>query len=162
MIAVSPLLLAALTLLACKKDEEPVYTQFNGTDDSLTIQVGSADLLPEVSAELSSSTGEVVVGLVSVDPGGGPIGTEHGMVVVIDDLYEHIVDRVSVRLDSGDRGEDEFELQQDSADEGVWKLTLVSVGEEDEVREDTLTVNCWDLEEDEDSEADTGTAEDQE
>lgn len=154
---VPALLLAALTLLACKKDEEPVYLQFNGENDTLTILVGEAELLPEVTAELTSSTEEVLVGTVSVDPGGGPIGTEHAMVVVIDDLYEHIVDRVSVRLDAGDRGEDEFELQQDSADEGVWKLTLVSVGEEGEVREDTLTVNCWDLEDDDDSDEETTT-----
>lgn len=144
-------------LLGCKKEAGPSYTQFNGTDDSLTIEVGVEDLLDPVQIELTSSTGEVVVGTTTVDPGGGPAGTEHAIVVIIDDLYEHIVDRVSVRLDSGDRGEDEFELQQDSADEGVWKLTLVSVADEGELRQDTLTVRCWDEEEDDDKAADTAS-----
>ena len=60
-------------------------------------------------------------------------------------------------LDLDDLGEDEFELEQDSADEGVWKLALVSAGSADEVREDTLTVRCWDQDGDDDAEAGTST-----
>lgn len=151
-----PLLVVLLSgLLACDKEEEATYSQFNGSDDTLTIQVGSSDALDAVSIELTSTTGEVVVGTASVDPGGGPVGTEHAIVVEVYDAYQHIVDRVSVRMDAGSRGEDEFELTQDSADEGVWKTTLVSAGEADEVREDTLTVRCWDLDGDDDAEAGT-------
>lgn len=151
-----PLLVVLLSgLLACDKEEEATYSQFNGTDDSLTIQVGASETLDAVSIELTSTTGEVVVGTAQVDPGGGPVGTEHEIVVEVYDAYQHIVDRVSVRMDAGSRGEDEFELTQDSADEGVWKTTLVSAGDADEVREDTLTVRCWDLDGDEDAEAGT-------
>lgn len=141
-------LLVALSLLACSGSEEITWTQFNGTDDSLTIDVGVPDVEPAVSVDLSSSTGEVVVGTATVDPGGGPIGTEHDVVVEVFDDYQDIVDRVSVRLSSDQRGDDEFELDQDSADEGVWKTTLVSVGSEGEVRQDTLTVRCWDQDDD--------------
>lgn len=144
-------------LLACNKEEEATYSQFNGNDDSLTIQVGAASELDPVVIELTSTTGEVVVGAATVDPGGGPVGTEHAIVVEVYDDYQHIVDRVSIRLDAGSRGEDEFELTQDSADEGVWKTTLVSAGEADEVREDTLTVRCWDLDGDDDAEAGTSS-----
>lgn len=151
------LLLLLPVLLACDKEEEVTYSQFNGTADTLVIQVGAAEELAAVTADLTSSTGEVVVGSAEVDPGGGPIGTEHEIVVEIADDYEHIVDRVSVRLDSGSRGEDEFELEQDSADEGVWKLALVSAGSADEVREDTLTVRCWDQDGDDDAEAGSST-----
>ncbi len=152
--------LLALSLLGCSGDEAVTWSQFNGTDDSLTIDVGVADVEPAVSVDLSSTTGEVVVGTATVDPGGGPLGTEHDVVVEVFDDYQDIVDRVSVRLTSDQRGDDEFELDQDSADEGVWKTTIVSVGSEDEVRQDTLTVRCWDQDGDDDgsgsSSSDTG------
>lgn len=150
------LVLLPLLVLACKKDEEVTYSQFNGPDDTLTIEVGVAEELAPVSIELTSSTQEVMVGTATVDPGGGPLGTEHAIVIVIDDAYEQIVDRVSVRLQSDGRGEDEFELDQDSADEGVWKVSLVSAGSEGEVRTDSLTVRCWDQDGDEDAEGSSG------
>jgi hypothetical protein len=96
----------------------------------------------------------VVIGSATVSPGGGPIGTTHDLVVVIDDAYEDKVDRVSVRIDAGDRGEDEYDLDRDSADEGYYKLSMVSVGEEGEVREDRFTIKVWD--EDGDADGDTG------
>ncbi len=145
--------LLLLPLLACSKDEEVTYSQFNGSDDSITIQVGIDELLDPAEVELSSSTGEVTVGIATVDPGGGPLGTEHAVVVQVYDDWQHIVDRVTIRLSSPNRGDDEFALDQDSADEGVWKTTLVSVGTDGEVREDTLTVRCWDQDDDEDGEA---------
>lgn len=152
--------LAALTLLGCTGGEDVTWTQFNGPDDSLVIDVGVPDVEPATSVDLTSSTGEVLVGIATVDPGGGPLGTEHAVVVEIYDDYEDIVDRVSVRLSSETRGDDEFDLDQDSADEGVWKTTLVSVGTEGEVRQDTLTVRCWDRDGDDDgtdsSSSDTG------
>lgn len=143
---------ALLLVLGCNKDEEATYTQFNGPDDTLTIEVGVDEVLEAVEVELTSSTGEVIVGLAQVDPGGGPLGTDHAIVVEVHDEWEHIVDRVSVRLDSGTRGVDEFDLEQDSADEGVWKTTLRSTGDEGEVRQDTLTVRCWDQDGDDDGE----------
>lgn len=147
------LVLLPLLVLACKKDEEVTYSQFNGPEDALTLEVGTADLLPAVGIDLTSSTEVVLIGTATVDPGGGPIGTEHAVVVEIFDAWQHIVDRVSLRLQSPGRGEDEFEMEQDSADEGVWQLSLVSAGTEDETRTDTLTVRCWDIDGDEDGEA---------
>jgi hypothetical protein len=57
------------------------------------------------------------------------------------------VDRVSIRTRSPGRGEDEYDLIQDSADEGYYKLTITSAGTADEQREDTLTVRLWQAEE---------------
>ncbi len=150
-----PVVAALLAVLSwgCGDDDEVTYSQFNADDDSLTIQVGAAEILDAIAIDLHSTTGEVIIGTTTVTPGGGPIGTVHDIVVVIEDDYEDEVDRVSVRLDSGDRGEDEYDLEQDSADEGLFKLSIQSVGEEGEERGDSLTVRVWD--EDEDSSGDT-------
>lgn len=138
---------AALTFLllsACSEEVEVSYVQFNATGESLTIQVGDASLLDsEASVELTSTTGSVVVGQATVTPAGGPVGTEHELTVEVFDDYENQVDRVSVRTDSGERGEDEYDLIGDSADEGFWKISLLSAGEADEVREDTFTIRLW-------------------
>jgi hypothetical protein len=142
----------------CNKDDEPTYTQFNEEDENLEIDVGAAKKEPAVSIVLYSSSGLVTVGTAKVDPGGGPIGTEHVIVVEVENAYENVVDRVSVRTESAERGEDEYDMDPDSADEGFYKLTLVSVGEPDEVRTDTFTIRLWDEDDDEDSGGvDTGT-----
>ena len=136
----------------CKKDDEPTYTQFNEDNENLQINVGIKEV-SKTSAQLTlySSTGEVTVGSATVTPDGGPIGTEHVIVVEVENAYENVVDRVSVRTDSPERGEDEYDMDPDSADEGFYKLTLVSVGEPDEVRTDTFTIRLWDEDDDEDS-----------
>lgn len=150
--------LLALSLLACNnKDEEVVYEQWNATDDTLDVAVGAA-LGDPVSIDLHSSTGAVVVGTATVDPGSGPVGTEHTLTVIVADEYANIVDRASVRTASGDRGEDEYDLVADSAAEGYFVLELVSVGEEGEQRTDTLTFRLWDIEGDDDGEGDTSDA----
>jgi hypothetical protein len=144
-------LLFLVAASACNKDDEPTYTQFNAEDESLEIDVGAAKLEPAKTITLYSSTGEVTVGTAKVDPGGGPIGTEHAIVVIVEDAYQNVVDRVSVRTSSPERGDDEYDMDPDSADEGFYKLTLVSVGEPDEVRTDTFTIRLWDEDDDEDS-----------
>lgn len=157
------LLLAAfvLPLLGasdCKDEDEETYVQFNASDDTLTIQVGVQDVGAPVTIDLHSTTGSVLIGTATVDPSSGPVGTEHTITVEIFDAYENMVDRVSVRADSGDRGEDEFDLVGDSADEGFYKLTLVSVGDEGETRDDTFTLRVWDVDGDEDGDpGDTGS-----
>ena len=145
------LCLLVVATVGCNKKDEVTYTQFNALDEVLEVDVGAAKTQPERSIVLHSSTGEVTVGSASVDPGGGPIGTEHEIVVIVEDAYENLVDRVSVRTDSASRGEDEYDLEPDSADEGFYKTILVSVGEPDEVRTDTLTFRLWDEDDDEDS-----------
>jgi hypothetical protein len=142
-------------LLACTEGDEVTYTRFNATDDTLTIQVGTSELLDPVAISLYSTTGTVEIGSANVDPGGGPIGTIHTLTVEIFDDWENEVSRVSVRTDSGDRGEDEYDLEADSADEGLYLYELSSAGDEGESREDTFTINVW-----EDDSSDTTSSSD--
>jgi len=149
------------TLGACAGDQDAEWRQWNATDDLVPISVGIDEVQDPVEVPLRSSTGEVEVGTARVTPGGGPIGTLHDVVVIVDDEYADVVDRASVRTDSGDRGEDEYDLERDSAEEGVYKLTIVSDGAEGEIREDIFTFRLWDevvaAEEDETSTEDDAT-----
>lgn len=136
-------------VVACSGDDEISYQQFNSNNDLISVEVGVAELLPAVAEDVTSSTGEVVIGSVTVDPGGGPVGTNHNLVVIIDDDWEAQVDRVSVLpypLDVEDAGSFEYDLEQDSADEGYYKTILESVGDEGEVRTDTFLVRVWQVE----------------
>lgn len=136
-------LIALLLAAGCKKSDTE-WIRFNGESDDLSIEVtASADLGDEVSIELSSTTGTVVVGEAYVDPGSGPVGTDHELFVDVFDDYEEEVGLVTVITESGERGEEEYELRQDSADHGHWVLTLTSLGEEGEVRTDTFTIALW-------------------
>ena len=120
------------------------YALFNHADDSMVIYIGE-EAMPSHTVELTSSTGDNVIGQATVDPQGGPCGTEHTIIVVVADEYEDQVDRVTVLTDSGERGTDEYDLEQDSADEGYYKLTLQSSGEPGETREDTLYFKLYEL-----------------
>ncbi len=135
--------LLALVLVGCSNDDEVKYDRFNGDGNLVEVQVGAAELLDPVEVAITSSTNEVDIGLAWVDPGGGPVGTDHGVVVEVFDEYEAEVDRVSVVTKSPSRGSDEYDLTQDSADEGVWKIDLTSEGDADEVRTDTLVFKLW-------------------
>jgi hypothetical protein len=137
------LLLLVPGLAACNGDSESEWLQWNADDDQIQVEVGVAELLDEVEIPLRSSTGEVDVGIARVDPAGGPVGTLHDIVIIIDDDYADAVDRASIRTDSGDRGTDEYDLARDSAEEGVYKLTIESDGAPDEVRTDTFTFRLW-------------------
>jgi hypothetical protein len=145
--------LAVLAPLSCNEDDETTYVQFNADDDELSVDVGADEVGPAETIDLHSTTGEVVIGSASVDPDAGPIGTEHVIRVQIDDAYENIVDKVTVRTDSGSRGEDEYDMVADSADEGFYKLTIVSAGADGEHRTDILTIKVWDVEDDDDGDA---------
>lgn len=148
-------MLLSVLLFGCDPDEEVTYEQFNAPDDALSVEVGAASELDESSIELHSSTGAVVVGTATVDPGGGPSGTVHTVTVEVYDDYQHIVDRASVRTDSGDRGVDEYDMTGDSADEGYYVLELTSVAGDGETRTDTLTIRLWDVEGDDDADGQT-------
>jgi hypothetical protein len=137
------LLVGLCSLLGCNKGDEIQYDQVNAADDVLTVLVGEPALLDPVNTVVRSSTGEVEIGSAEVSPGGGPIGTDHAIVVIVFDDYQDLVDRVSVRTSSPGRGEDEYDLIQDSADEGYYKLTITSAGAANEQREDSLTVRLW-------------------
>ncbi|MCB9685705.1 MAG: hypothetical protein H6735_11750 [Alphaproteobacteria bacterium] len=145
-----------LAAAGCKKDEI-TWVPFNLEDQTLVV-----DVLPEgsavgdpVSLELLSNLGRTVVGQATIDPGSGPVGTEHVIMVDVLDDFEAIVGRVTVGVNpeatkdlDGDgeiesRGSDEYELQQDSADPGAWQVTVMSLGSSDEQREDVFTINLW-------------------
>ncbi len=144
------MLVASLALLlACVEDDETSYVQYNGDDDSVEVQVGvdtvyvtdedGNEVAETASTVLTSSTGAVEIGMGTVDPSAGPIGSVHRVSVEVYEEYASEVDRVTVRTDSGDRGQDEYDLERDSAGEGWWVYELESVGEEGEERTDTLT-----------------------
>lgn len=136
-------------LLACTESEETEYTLYNGEADEVQVEVGvptryvadaeGNEVAETVSTVLTSSTGAVEIGTGTVDPSAGPVGSLHRVVVQVADEYAADVDRVTVRTDSGDRGDDVYELERDSAGEGWWVFELESVGEADEVRTDTFT-----------------------
>lgn len=151
------LLALGVTAVACQGEDEENWVQYNADGDEVEVEVGVEETLDPVTTILHSSSGQVEIGEAEVDPGGGPIGTEHLVVVEVYDDYENSVERATVRTDSPDRGEDEYEMDPDSADEGIYTTTLVSVGEEGEVRTDTLTFRLWyDSSEEDDESEDTG------
>lgn len=128
----------------CEKSDEVSWTQFNSDDNVVTVEVGAAEVLPAVEVLLTSNTGEVDIGVGSVDPGGGPINTTTYQVRVdIAEEYADDVGRVSVRTNSGDRGEDEYDLYADTTGQGIWVFELVALGDEGETRSDTLTFRLW-------------------
>ena len=129
--------------LGCGEETEQEYSQFNATTDTLTIMIApDADNSP-AEIELRSSTGQVVVGTALLTPGGGPVGTEHQLVVEVADTWQGQVEEVVISVDSGDRGVEEFTLKRDSADPGYHQINIISVGDEDEVREDIMTIQLF-------------------
>lgn len=125
--------------------------RFNNVGDEVEVQVTtSSDLGDPVTVDLHSTTGAVVVGEVTVDPGSGPVGTLHVVTIDMDDEYEDIVVRAALSIDAGVRGLDDFILTRDSADSGLWRLELESSGVEGEARTDVFTVELY--------EADDGTS----
>lgn len=165
-------LVLVAALAACDSSTETTYDQYNADDNAVTVQVGvetvyqtddngdpllddAGDPVPEaVSVTLTSTSGEFELGTASVSPSAGPIGTVHTARVELDDDYASNVDKVSIRTDSGDRGEDSYDLDADSTGEGVWTLEIRSYGEEGETREDTVTFLLYEAVETE--EEDTG------
>lgn len=143
-----PGLLLMSIVLGCNQDDL-TYDQVNAADDVVEIEVG-AELLPAITFELRSSTGQVVIGEVTVDPGGGPADTEHEIYVDIDDDYVALVDHASVETSSDGRGSRDFDMDPDSAEEGLFKLVIVSVADEGEARTDSFTIQLWEIIEDDD------------
>ena len=129
--------------LGCGEETEQEYSQFNATTDTLAIVIApDADDSP-AEIELRSSTGQVVVGTAVLTPGGGPVGTEHQLVVEVADTWQGQVEEVVISIDSGDRGVEEFTLKRDSADPGYHQIDIISDGDEDEIREDIMTIQLF-------------------
>lgn len=142
------LVLAAL-LGGCGEEDPISYSLFNCEEDSTFVHVGEAEILSGDDCDggdllqLRSSSCEVSVGQASISPCGGPIDTEHEIVVKVNSTYSHEIAKVTAVLESGQRGEDEYTLTPDSADEGLYKVTLISVGSEGEQRDDLLRIKLW-------------------
>jgi len=132
-----------LTLL-CGCDDVGSWDSF-GSPAELEVQVGVSEILPAVEAIAGGQVAkDLPVADILLEPGGGPVGTEHTLEVTVVEDFEADVQRVTVRVDAGSYGTDVFELEQDPAFMGVWAITLESLGDETEApREDTLTVKLW-------------------
>ena len=143
--------LFVLTLLGCKKEEEIVYDLFNCDEDETLIQVGADEVLSGADCdgsdviELRSSSclEDNLVGTATIDPCAGPIGTEHLVKVEMFSTSAHKVDRATVRLSSPGRGDDEYRMTPDSDKEGLYTISLESVGTANEVRTDTVQIKLW-------------------
>jgi hypothetical protein len=140
---------AFLAPIGCEEDETIEYRLFNCEEDHTFVHVGEAEVLTGEACdgadtlELHSSSCEVSVGLATVSPCGAPIDTEHEIVVKVNSTYSHQIAKVTATLESGSRGEEEYKLTPDSADEGLYKVTLISVGSEGEQRDDLLRIQLW-------------------
>jgi len=139
-----------LAFSGCKKEEEIQYRLFNCEEDSALIDIGADEILTEDQCEtipLQSSSclsdGEETVGEAYIWPCAAPIGTEHDIVIMVDRPYDQKIAKATVRLESDGRGEDEYRLTQDSANEGLYKLTVISVGSERERRQDFVQFKLW-------------------
>jgi len=141
--------LATLGLAACGDaavDPTLEWERFNGDDDVATVQVtAGGDLGEPVVIELRSTSGASRVGQATIDPGSGPVGTVHTLLVEIDEDYEERVRRAEVETATESRGTWTIPLDQDSAEAGLWIRELVSLGAEGEVRTDTFRFELYEL-----------------
>ena len=132
-----PLLLFAA---GCPSSDEVEWVRFNA-DDTFDVQITpGVDPGPSVQAVLTSTTGAVVVGSVTLDPGAAPAGTLHELWVHVGEAYKDSVGKVELSVDSGARGVETFSLERDSADHGAWWVELRSVGDATETRTDVFSV----------------------
>lgn len=153
-------LLLAVGAAGCTADEI-VWVPFNAEDQALEVQVlpTGSEVGEAVAIDLMSNLGLTNVGVAGIDPGSGPVGTEHLVTVEVFDEFEGYVGRVTVGVNpqaiedlDGDgevesRGAEEYELLQDSADPGSWALTVQSLGRDDERRDDRFVIVLWQPEE---------------
>jgi len=127
----------------CDDAEEANWVVFNASNDTIDVTVGAKKSGPATSVDVHSTSGSVVVGNFSVDPGSAPFGTEHLVTVNVGDAWSEIVGRVTVTVDAGDLGTEEYTLRQDSANHGYWWVEVVSVDDGAISRDDTFTATLW-------------------
>jgi len=135
-------LIPLLLLIGCKK-QEIEYARFNHPTDVFVVEVGPDVPLDEQVITLHSSTGAAEIGTAELSPGGGPVGTEVDLVVRLNFLYAEEIARADIVTYSEDRGEETFELQQDSAQESLWVQELIIMGVNGEVRQDEIEIRLW-------------------
>lgn len=133
---------ALCTLLACAAGAT-TYDRFN-SDDSVVVHVtASTGLGAPVSLDLVSTTGAVTVGTATVDPGSGPVGTDHTVTVDVLPAYAEEVTKVTIQTDAGARGVEDHDMVQDSAEHGRWWRVVTSMGDPGEERDDTFTFELF-------------------
>jgi hypothetical protein len=151
----------AVLLMACGEGNDTTWVQFNADEDQYleveVLPVGDPAGAP-ITLDLVSNIGRTVVGTAEIDPGSGPVGTDHVVAVDVFDDFELEVQRVTVFISAepvsdldGDgvddaRSETEYELLHDSADLGAWARSFESHGEPDERRTDAFTFFLWEPE----------------
>ena len=135
--------LFGVLFIACDESSEDNYNLFNADTDKFEVRIGIEEETEAQTLDLHSSTGQVIVGTAILNPGGGPIGTEHQLVIEVDNTWETDVSRVVLMIDSGDRGIKEYTLDRDSADAGYHQIDIQSVGEEGDVRTDIFTIQLY-------------------
>jgi hypothetical protein len=128
---------------ACGDSEEKTYNLFNSDSDFFEVEIGLAEETDDLSLDLHSSTGQVIVGSANLSPAGGPVGTTHRLVVEVANEWEEDVSRVVLNIDSGERGQKEYILDRDSADAGYHQIDVQSVGDEGETRTDVFTIQLF-------------------
>ena len=127
----------------CDDADVASWVVFNASNDSIDVIVGAKKIGPSVEVDVHSTSGSVVVGGFSVDPGSAPFGAEHLVTVNVGDAWSEIVGRVTVTVDAGDLGSEEYTLRQDSANHGYWWVEVVSVDDGSASREDKFTATLW-------------------
>lgn len=135
--------LFGVLFIACDESSEDSYNLFNSDTDQFEVSIGIEEETEVETLDLHSSTGQVIVGTATLSPGGGPIGTEHQLVIEVENTWETDVTQVILMIDSGDRGTKEYVLDRDSADAGYHQIDIQSVGEEGEVRTDLFTIQLY-------------------
>ena len=135
--------LFGVLFIACDESSEDSYNLFNSDTDQFEVSIGIEEETEVETLDLHSSTGQVIVGTATLSPGGGPIGTEHQLVIEVENTWETDVTQVILMIDSGDRGTKEYVLDRDSADAGYHQIDIQSVGEEGEVRTDLFIIQLY-------------------
>ncbi len=143
-------------IAGCGGDGGAVYNLFNCEDDFTLIYVGIPEVwtgdscdgvehidLKSSSCDLPEDPNGNPVGTADITPCGGPIGTEHQIVVRVNNIYKEEVDHASVRISSDGHGEQECMMTRDPADRGLYTLILTSEGANDEVRNDIIQFMLW-------------------
>jgi hypothetical protein len=129
---------------SCLQDDAIYWAPYNGGDDTVRVAVGAGEAGPDVEVTLMSTTETVEIGVGTVGPGSGPVGTEHWVYVRVDDLYSDDVGRVTLETD-GQRGLTQHVMLKDSAEAGLWVTSVTSLGDATESREDVFRFVLWRL-----------------
>ena len=130
-----------ILLVGCDPNAGEEWRRFNNESDVLNLEIQD-QIGPDLTIDITSNTGAVVVGTGTLSPGSGPVGTQHVLLIEVANEWEERIGRASI-TSIGKRGVEEYDMRQDAADPGIFDLTLVSLGAKDETRTDQWLINLW-------------------